>query len=256
MITRQHIIKRADRDGVAPQTVERDYVLAHCLSSISRLAEATRMVFKGGTALRMCYFDEYRYSADLDFSLSDIGRVEALEAIQQALGELREMVGFPALELVTDDQTGISYQGPLGGKPRRIKLDLDDSELVLASDRRPMVPRYDDVSAGEDVLTYPLTEIGAEKLRCVIQRLQCRDFFDLHYLFEEQEVDLGEAWPMFERKAEHRGIDPSTFFDRFDVRVSHYAERWEAEMREHLPGEPPHFDVMLRELRRRLRPFR
>ena len=27
------------------------------------------LVFKGGTALRLCYFEDYRYSADLDFSV-------------------------------------------------------------------------------------------------------------------------------------------------------------------------------------------
>lgn len=69
MITRQRIIGRADEDGVPAPTVERDYVLAHCLVAVSRLPEAGSLVFKGGTALRMCYFDDYRYSADLDFSL-------------------------------------------------------------------------------------------------------------------------------------------------------------------------------------------
>jgi predicted nucleotidyltransferase component of viral defense system len=31
----------------------------------------TRLVFKGGTLLRLCYFEDYRYSADLDFSAID-----------------------------------------------------------------------------------------------------------------------------------------------------------------------------------------
>lgn len=69
MITRQRIIGRADEDGVPASTVERDYVLTHCLVAVSRLPEAASLVFKGGTALRICYFDDYRYSADLDFSL-------------------------------------------------------------------------------------------------------------------------------------------------------------------------------------------
>lgn len=82
MIARQQIIRIADADGVPAATVERDYVLSHCLYAIAASPESKRFVFKGGTALRMCYFEAYRYSADLDLSLSaDFPRAEAIEAI-------------------------------------------------------------------------------------------------------------------------------------------------------------------------------
>jgi predicted nucleotidyltransferase component of viral defense system len=65
-----NIIKRkADKAGFSAPVVERDYVLAHVLSAISKHADTASIVFKGGTALRLCYFEDYRYSADLDFSL-------------------------------------------------------------------------------------------------------------------------------------------------------------------------------------------
>ena len=95
MITRQQIIGKADEDGVPASTVERDYVLAHCLVAVSRLPEAGSLVFKGGTALRMCYFDDYRYSADLDFSLiGGLTKAGALQAIDQALEMVKEEIGF------------------------------------------------------------------------------------------------------------------------------------------------------------------
>lgn len=50
MITRQRIIGKADEDGIPASTVERDYVLTHCLVAVSRLPEAGNLVFKGGTA--------------------------------------------------------------------------------------------------------------------------------------------------------------------------------------------------------------
>lgn len=50
MITRQQIIGRAHQDGVPAPTVERDYVLAHCLVAVSRLPEAEGLVLKGGAA--------------------------------------------------------------------------------------------------------------------------------------------------------------------------------------------------------------
>ena len=69
MITKAHITRRAAQDNVPAVTVERDYVLAHVIAGFATLGDDTRLVFKGGTALRFCHTDDYRYSADLDFSL-------------------------------------------------------------------------------------------------------------------------------------------------------------------------------------------
>ena len=69
MITKAHITRKAAQDNVPAITVERDYVLAHVVTSLATLENDTGLVFKGGTALRLCHIDDYRYSADLDFSL-------------------------------------------------------------------------------------------------------------------------------------------------------------------------------------------
>ena len=55
-------------DDVPARTVERDYVLAHIIAGLAVVERNAILVFKGGTALRLCHFNDYRYSADLDFS--------------------------------------------------------------------------------------------------------------------------------------------------------------------------------------------
>jgi hypothetical protein len=70
VISRGLITQRANDEQLPAQTIERDYVLANVCADIGDLANA-RLVFKGGTLLRLCYFDDYRYSADLDFSAID-----------------------------------------------------------------------------------------------------------------------------------------------------------------------------------------
>lgn len=70
----------------------------------------------------------------------------------------------------TVDPAADRYVGPLG-RPRRLKLDLADDELVENTTRRPVFRRYGDQGEG-DCLAYTLEETAAEKLRCVIQRLQ------------------------------------------------------------------------------------
>ena len=66
MTNRAQITRQAARDGVSAPTVERDYVLAHIIAALGALDDSHGLVFKGGTALRLCYFEDYRYSADLE----------------------------------------------------------------------------------------------------------------------------------------------------------------------------------------------
>ena len=70
MIDKREILEAASSFSLLPSTVEKDYVLGWILAGISsheELAEA--WVFKGGTCLKKCYFETYRFSEDLDFTL-------------------------------------------------------------------------------------------------------------------------------------------------------------------------------------------
>src|SRR3989304_3130399 len=54
-----------------PEAVlERDHCLAWFLVALSRSPLRERLAFKGGTALKRCYFGDYRFSEDLDFTLA------------------------------------------------------------------------------------------------------------------------------------------------------------------------------------------
>jgi hypothetical protein len=145
-VIHQNLIKRrADEDGLSAPTVERDYVLAHSLAAISEHDQEERLVFKGGTALRLCHFEDYRYSADLDFSL--IGGLDiesALAFVADALANCAERVGFPLLQLDGSTPPRIKYVGPLGAKPRFLKLDLAADELVENTATLPIRRRYED----------------------------------------------------------------------------------------------------------------
>ena len=55
-----------------PGTVDKDYVLGHFLNCFFSYKKNRELfVFKGGTCLRKCYFPDYRFSEDLDFTLTD-----------------------------------------------------------------------------------------------------------------------------------------------------------------------------------------
>jgi len=218
MITRAHITRRAATDGVPARTVERDYVLAHIIAGLASLERDTGLVFKGGTALRLCHFEDYRYSADLDFSIVAGSREDAYATIEEAF-------------IAT------------GGTTEGLRL----------TDHAPRKVVYVGLPADVTLPVYTLPEIAGEKIRCILQRLQCRDLFDLSMLLTEGDVDVIDAADIFRPKAEHRGIDPNVFAARYPERLNQYRQRWDAELQEHVHGDVPHFDQLERAVSRELR---
>ncbi|HMR78289.1 MAG TPA: nucleotidyl transferase AbiEii/AbiGii toxin family protein [Polyangiaceae bacterium] len=244
MTSKGQITKIASNDGVDAKVVERDYVLAHVVALIAAQNGDGAVIFKGGTSLRLLHFEDYRYSADLDFSVVKRGKDAARELITAALAGTHPDT-ITELEVVED---AILYKGPLGAQ-RSIKLDLADDELVVNTEDRPLLPRWTDTPPC-NVLAYTKLEITAEKLRCILQRRQCRDFLDLSLLLGQEDLDA--VAELFRQKATHRGLDPAKFAERFERRVEEYKRQWDQELEQYL-GEVPHFEAVERSVRRELR---
>lgn len=78
-----------------PETVlERDYCLSWFLVGLSRSPLRDRLAFKGGTALKKCYFGDYRFSEDLDFTLT-IDVDEGWKGVQRQGSALQETLAGP-----------------------------------------------------------------------------------------------------------------------------------------------------------------
>jgi predicted nucleotidyltransferase component of viral defense system len=74
------------RLGIPWEILERDYVLSWLLAGISHVeALQDTLVFKGGTALKKCFFGNYRFSEDLDFS--GTGNVPTSKEMEEAIRE-------------------------------------------------------------------------------------------------------------------------------------------------------------------------
>lgn len=163
MITRQELLDLATDFGLQSHVVEKDYALGWLLAGIGEHA-ATRdtWIFKGGTCLKKCFFETYRFSEDLDFTLLDRSHLDEafLRSLFDDIGNwIYEQTGLVLppdarrFEILTNPRGGTSaegrvgYRGPLGrgGDAPRVKLDLTDHErLVLAVDRREVHHPYSD----------------------------------------------------------------------------------------------------------------
>ena len=70
MIKSGEIQQKARAAGVRDQQIEKDYMLSWILRGVAKHEELSKaIVFKGGTVLKKIYFDDYRFSEDLDFTL-------------------------------------------------------------------------------------------------------------------------------------------------------------------------------------------
>ncbi len=81
-----------------PEAVlERDYCLAWFLIGLSRSSLREHLVFKGGTALKRCYFGDYRFSEDLDFTLAgEIPLESILAGLEEVYARVQNASGIPS----------------------------------------------------------------------------------------------------------------------------------------------------------------
>jgi len=83
--------------GVRDQQIEKDYILSWILFGISKHEQLSKaIVFKGGTVLKKVYFNDYRFSEDLDFTLlnNDAPTSSAQASNDQIFGWFKQVFGF------------------------------------------------------------------------------------------------------------------------------------------------------------------
>ena len=82
LITRTELNERINEWGIREDVIEKDYVIGWVLWGIgSDPSLSTSWVFKGGTCLKKCYVETYRFSEDLDFTVLPGGPNEAGQVI-------------------------------------------------------------------------------------------------------------------------------------------------------------------------------
>ena len=141
MIKPGEIQNKAREIGVRDQQIEKDYILSWILEGIAQHEQiSTAIVFKGGTVLKKVYFEDYRFSEDLDFTLLDnaISNEQIFEWFSEVFESIQDEANIP-LEIIDNNEHEdgginfyISYVGPLGGlgANKRVKIDISRSEQL------------------------------------------------------------------------------------------------------------------------------
>lgn len=218
--------------GLQPHVVEKDYVLGWVIMGLSGDARLqTQWIFKGGTCLKKCYIETYRFSEDLDFTLTpsatrDLNEIAAI--IRSVCERLTEISGieFPP-ELIEfrsapNPRGGVTLRGKIGYRgptqPRtlpKIQIDLTTDEIIAHPPvLRPIFHPYSDRLAGEArIHCYPLEEVLAEKTRAMSERCLPRDLYDIIRLFRYEgfRLDAAAIRDVLAQKCAHRNLPMPTF---------------------------------------------
>jgi len=258
---------------LANTVVEKDYALGWLLWGINQHPIAGKeWVFKGGTCLKKCYFETYRFSEDLDFSFigTEQPTVADLTKIMNDISDLvlneaglefpKNSIQFEIFENPRGSlsiQGGIKYRGPVRPQVglahmQRIKIDLTlDEPLVLpAVSKQVEHPYSDKPQSNIEILAYDYEEVFAEKIRALAQRLRPRDLYDVVHLYRRNDLnqDRQKIYSTLEDKCRLRGISVPTH----DLLETHENRKfleseWENQLKHQIPILPD-FESFLREL--------
>ena len=259
MISEAEVRRAAARLGVDPMVVDLDYVLGCFLASLYRQPLAAALRFKGGTCLRKCYYGNYRFSEDLDFTLTSGSSRADLEkmlgaVLAAAADEWEIDFGVRPLRVdVVDDEYGnesfqarLYYRGPLrrSGDPRAIRLDITTSEvLTFPAAERGIIHLYSDAAllAGILVPCYDILEMLAEKIRALAGQRRyaiSRDIYDIAQLTSRAGVDMARLAAAIPAKWRIKGLRESDFDPgRIAARRGEFQADWERNLVHLLPSD-------------------
>jgi predicted nucleotidyltransferase component of viral defense system len=258
MISRAALQARTREWGLTEEVVEKDYVLGWLLWGIGshpRLQD--HWIFKGGTCLKKCFVETYRFSEDLDFTVLEDGPLEPdglTPVLTEMLDRVEQETGItlssraPVVRMRPDGRSAegrIYYLGPRGAPGEaRVKLDLTYDETVVATTaRRDIAHAYDeDLPDDGAVLCYAFVEVFAEKLRALGQRTRPRDLYDVVNLYRRADLrrDRDLVLAVLKRKCAYKKVPmPTLAAVTAADKIADLRADWQAMLAHQLPILPP-----------------
>lgn len=229
--------------------IYKDYVLTVVLECISELPYSDKLVFKGGTCIKKIYFEEARFSVDLDFTcLEDVSRKIFSELKSEFENKNVRDIEFSGIKEDERSKDSVRYSvnyWDMSKHPNSVKIDLSlRKEPVEHSGKREILNSYYENIPIFEVRAMAPEEVLAEKVRAVITRGAPRDVYDIHYLLNKGikfELDLvNKKLEILKRENEFK-------WDLFNDKLKEKRDEWERDLGP-LPSEAPDFDNVRSEI--------
>jgi len=244
MILKKEIESIAEAQNVLKSTIDKDWVLGHFIDGIYSIPELKEvLIFKGGTCLRKCYFPNYRFSEDLDFTSTDA----TFELTEKMLNQVVQVItNNTEIPLHIEELKPLKHNDKLTGykaiikfwgadHPRNqapplperwttsVKIEIILYELMVFPTETTQVhhPYSDQLSQNPlEIPCYAIEEVLSEKFRALIQRSYTapRDFYDIWYLANHvKEINWQKVKLAFFEKMKYKGIEFNTIEQMINV---------------------------------------
>ena len=240
------------------EVLERDYLLSWILAGIAGVdVFRDTLVFKGGTSLKKCYFGDYRFSEDLDFSgVGDVPRGAAMEqAVAQACETAKKMLDEYAPVEIVCERYREKEPHPFGQEAFSIRARFPwhrelhtraiietsvDEKVLKPANMRKIIHEYGEPLEAH-IRVYALEEIVAEKLRAILQHMEkldtrgwgrsrARDYYDLWRVLgtckDQMNLDGFNAFLRVKCAAKNVGFQNEEDFFRGNM-MTHVEKTWE-----------------------------
>lgn len=219
---------------------------------------ASSWIFKGGTCLKKCFFETYRFSEDLDFTLTTEAYLDETflrSQFEQVSAWLQENAGIvlPTDRFVFDIyhnsrerlscEARIYYESFFAAGRHnlpKVKFDLTaDEVLVMPASRQTVFHAYNDRPAeGIFITCYSYAEVFGEKVRALAERGRPRDLYDVINLFRnDQQPAAAVVRDVLAQKCSYKGISVPTLTE-MDAFKESLERNWEPMLAHQLPALP------------------
>lgn len=216
MIPLAEINIAADKYQVLPETIEKDYVISWILFCLSKSKLCNDFIFYGGTAIKRIYFEDHRFSEDIDLisskHFSQDYLVEELSTLEYARKEANLNLEVNQNNIIaTKDhiQLFIRYSGydEIIGASKEIRVDFCmNMNLFGEVTNKKIIESYSDIKIQNEKLSVmTLNTILANKLGLLIDstRNEPRDLFDIYFLLQRRhhfDFDFNMVCKIFQEK--------------------------------------------------------
>lgn len=260
-------LAKAGGRRIPEAVLERDYCLAWFLVGLSHSPLRDVLAFKGGTALKRCYFGNYRFSEDLDFSLTRATHIESILAgFEKIYAKIKDFSGV-IIRFSRKDRKShqnshsfyLAYEGPLPGTTvKEVKVDITiDERFVLPLQKKRVLKgyqEYEDLPEDTAIQVYSLEEILSEKVVALTDRArnEPRDLYDVWYRTEREKMTISLLIPEITSKLEFRGRELVSMGEEFANKEARLKKLWQIRLANQM-AELPHFEEVYRAVQRSFR---
>ena len=263
--------RASKRKGFLLPLIEKDYYLTLILSRVNELSE--NLIFKGGTCLNKVYYEYYRLSEDLDFSMVlpqyEATRSERRKCIQPVKDKIEKFIqqfgmrlddpGNPGRNESKQYMYNFIYQSALRKEEAKIKFEIGLRFNPFDPISKCSVKHFflhpftgEQLFDGGQVNCLSLNELIAEKLRAAATReiIAPRDFYDIDFVLRNKfDLTNKEVMALFQKKLQEDNADTNLGkyrknLGRSDKEIKDMKSRIETELFDVLtPDERENFNI-------------